>query len=306
MSDFTFESDAIHLPAGAWARTHRRSLRRRGRDILGLTQGIHRPYLFPLYTPAGFAVTTESPADHPHHDSVWIASDHVHCRVPAAGSIEEYTYNLYGNGTFQGRAPGRLIETGCESTALAPDRFRITQEIAWRGPREWGADDGRHIAAEIRTLEVRAGDAHHVLDIRSRLAPTQWEMSLGPTRHAYFNVRVAESMRASHGGRLIDAEGRVGGDAITDTATAWIDYSGPVGGGRVAGIAVFPSPRGAGGYWFVTDWGVVTVGPFRREARVLRLGEEMVLDYRLIVHDGDGSDLDLPALYREFVAEVGG
>ena len=108
MSEFSFESDTIHLPTGAWARAHRRSLRWRGRDVLALTQGTMRPYIFPLYTPAGFAVTTESPADHPHHNSVWIASDHVHCLVPSAGGIEEYTYNLYVDEVFQGRAPGRI------------------------------------------------------------------------------------------------------------------------------------------------------------------------------------------------------
>lgn len=306
MSEFTFDSDTIHLPTGAWARSHRRSLRWQGRDLLALTQGAWRPYLFPLYTPAGFAVTTESPADHPHHNSVWIASDHVHCRVPAAGAFEEYTYNLYVNEVFQGRAPGRLVETRCDGAALGPDRFRMIQEIAWHGPREWGADQGRHIAGEKRTIEVRTGDAFHIVDVRSRLAPTEWDLSLGPTRHAYFNLRVAESMRVTHGGRVIDAEGRQGGDAITGTSTAWIDYSGPIGGGRWAGVAVLPSPQGAGGSWFVTDWGVVTVGPFRSEARVLQRGQELSLAYRLIVHDGDGAELDLPTLYRDFVAEAAG
>jgi hypothetical protein len=90
MSGFTLEDDALDLPPGAIARTERKILRRDGRPVLGLTQGRMRPYVYPLFTPKGFAVTSESPADHPHHNSLWIASDHVHALVPVgAGKHEE-------------------------------------------------------------------------------------------------------------------------------------------------------------------------------------------------------------------------
>ena len=93
---FSLAEDPIALPQGAWAKTERRTLRHGGKAVFSLTQGRYRPYLFPLYTPAGFAVTSESPADHPHHNSFWIASDHLHCWMPAAdGRREEYTYNIY-------------------------------------------------------------------------------------------------------------------------------------------------------------------------------------------------------------------
>jgi len=81
---FTLTDDSIALPKGAWARTHRRTLRKDGRPVLALTQGRCRSYVYPLFTPAGYPVTTESPADHPHHNSFWIAADHVHCRMPVA------------------------------------------------------------------------------------------------------------------------------------------------------------------------------------------------------------------------------
>ena len=63
MSDFAFESDAIALPKGAWAKTHRHRLRWRDRTVLALTQGDFRAYAYPLCTPAGFCVTSEAPAD---------------------------------------------------------------------------------------------------------------------------------------------------------------------------------------------------------------------------------------------------
>jgi len=286
MPEFSFESDAIDLPKGAWARTHRRTLKWRGRDVLSVTQGRMRSYLYPLYSPAGFAVTTESPADHPHHNSVWIAADHLHCRVPAADNkVEEYAYNFYVDETFQGRAPGRIVETAAEARSVGNGGIRIELSLAWVGPAEWAADKGRTVATERRIIDVRPGDACHVIDLHSELSPTEWDMVLGPTRHAYFNFRVAESMRVVRGGRLTDSEGRSGGDAITGNGAAWVDYSGPVGGGNVAGIAMLCAAGIGKPTWFAADWGTVTLQPFRHEGVVLRRGESLAMSVRLVVYD---------------------
>ena len=114
----------------------------------------------------------------------------------------------------------------------------------------------------------------YVIDVESRLAAASWDFSLGPTRHAYFNVRLAESIAVANGGRVRDDRGRSGGEAVSGSEARWVDFSGPVGGGHVAGIAVFPDPRDHDDLsWFVADWGVVTVGPFRINGRVVRQGE---------------------------------
>jgi hypothetical protein len=59
-----------------------------------------------------------------------------------------------------------------------------------------------------------------------------------------------------------DDRGRSGGEAVSGSEARWVDFSGPVGGGHVAGLSVFPDPRDHDDLsWFVADWGVVTVGP---------------------------------------------
>jgi hypothetical protein len=304
--EFTLTTDDIALPAGAFARTHRQTLMLDGRPVLGLTQGRQRPYVFPLFTPAGFAVTSESPADHPHHNSFWIAADHVHGRMRAADSrTEEYTYNFYVDETFQGRAPGSL--TVAKTTAEPLDGgIAITQEIEWRGPIEWAAPAGRSVARETRTLTIRT-DAHmHVIDVDSRLRATDWDFSLGPTRHAYFNIRVANSMTVPFGGKVMDDRGVAGGQAISGAGARWVDFSGPVGGGNCAGVAVFPDPRDHDDmWWFVADWGVVTVGPFRLAQRVVGKGDELRARYRVLVHDGDAHDCDVAGRYARFQSDRG-
>src|SRR3954464_6365036 len=151
---FSFNDDPITLPKGAWAATERRTLRFNNRPVLSLTQGRRRNYIFPLYTPAGYLVTSEAPADHPHHNSCWIAADHVHCKMPAMGDrFEDYTYNFYLDETFQGRSPGAILETAVSGEQTGPNAFRIAQDLEWRGPVEWAAPSGRIAARERRIID---------------------------------------------------------------------------------------------------------------------------------------------------------
>jgi hypothetical protein len=305
---FSLTEDMVALPTGAWAGAHRRTLRSGERPVLALSQGKHRNYVYPLFTPKGYAVTSEHPADHPHHQSFWFAADHVYCRMPVnhGKGYEDYTYNIYLNDTFQGRAAGRIVETAYTGAADG-DAFRITQTLDWRGPQEWAAPEGgRLVARETRTLLVRERNGAHVIDVESRLAAVDWDVTLGPTRHGYFNVRVADSMIGGLGGVITSNEGPLpNADTSNETAT-WIDFSRPVGGGHVAGISVFPDPRDHQDiWWFVAGWGVITVGPFRMKEALVRRGEHLRARYRVIVHDGDAAAANVAAAYAEFVGSVG-
>ncbi len=284
---FTFDQANIALPQGAWARTHRRYLRNDGRLVLGLTQGDFRSYVFPLFTPAGHLVTSEAPADHPHHQSLWLGADHVHALVPASeGQTEEYTYNFYLDEVFQGRSPGRIVERACIFETDAGGAAIIRQELDWRGPVEWAAPTGRQILRESRVMLVRqTGDAT-ALRIRSTLQSGEWQVRLGPTRHAYFNARVGESMQIQAGGRALNERGETVDSTQTPDAD-WIDYIGPVGDGREAGVALMPLTDRDQGWWFVSDWGVITWGPFRRSARSLDPEHAVVQEVCVIAHDGD-------------------
>ncbi|MGE3830270.1 MAG: PmoA family protein [Parvibaculaceae bacterium] len=303
---FSFDEDPIALPKGAWAATERQTLRLKDRPVLSLTQGKHRSYIFPLYTPAGFLVTTEAPADHPHHSSCWVAADHVHCKMPAAaGRFEDYTYNFYLNETFQGRAPGTILQTGVKGRPTGGESFEITQQLEWRGPIEWAAPSGRIALKETRTTHIALDGSAYVIDIATALSAGDWDFTIGPTRHALFNVRLAEGIAATSGGAVRDDRGKTG-SAITGEGARWIDYSGPVGGGNSAGITVFAAPRTAQDEtWFVTDWGVVTVGPFRNRACEVRKGETATLRYRILVHDGVMDDAAIEKHYAAYARVLG-
>jgi len=304
VTGWSFRSDALALPPGAFARTHREWLRHDGRPVLALTRGPFRPYLFPLLTPAGHLVAAESPADHPHHNALWLGADHVHMLVPVGpGRSEEYTYNFYVDEVFQGRAPGRQVVTGCVAAGRADGGFGLRLAIDWRGPAEWGAPEGRQVLAERRDIVVRAPcPGMHVLDVVSRLAAPGAPVRLGPTRHALFNLRVSETMTVANGGVIRDAlggrsgasGGAAGGGAAGGDGAGWVDFTGPVGGGAVAGMTLLAHPLpGRIPTWFVAGWGVVTVGPFRREGLALGPGDSLACGFTVIVHDGPITDAEI-------------
>ena len=301
MPSFEVTEESIPLPLGAFAKARRVLVRWRGQWITALNQGPFRAYLYPLYTPAGVAVTTDGPIDHPHHQSVWIGVDHVYCRLPyATDAFEDATYNFYVGETFQGRAPGRIISVGLESTELAADHLRITQTLEWQGPEEWGARPRRTIAIETRTLDIRTGQDAHYLDIRSHLRPTEWDFSIGPTRHAYLGIRLAEGLRVIDGGTVHDADGRTGSEAVNDQCSDWVTVAGTVPNGRRAGVAVFPYPSAAGHPWHVSEYGTLNVNPFARERVAINRGNDLEIAARLVIYDGDATEARIAERFETF------
>lgn len=302
---FAFDLAPIGLPAGAWAATHRRLLHHDGRPLLGLTQGAMRACVYPVFTPAGFPVTSEAPADHPHHQSLWVAADHVHAHVPAAeGREEAYTYNFYVNDTFQGRAPGHIVEQEARGRSLGGDVFELAQRLHWRGPPEWAAPQGRVILEESRRLRVRVDGACVAIHLCTTLAPVEWDVSIGPTRHALLNARVSEAISLDPARQLVDDAGRPwpGPTSGVSTPTRWLDFTGAVGGGHTAGLALVPLPRGEDGWWFATDWGVMTWSPVRDCAVRIARGATATYQACCIAHDGPLPPDAIDALVRRTLA----
>ncbi len=304
LHNFSLEGDQVALPKGAWAQSHRLNVRWRGKDLTALSQGLFRAYLFPLYTPAGFPLTSESPLDHPHHNSLWISADHVNCYLPFANNtVEEANYNFYVNDIFQGRAPGRILSVDVQAEELAADHLRLIQTLHWQGPVEWGAPQRRTIAVETRTIDIRPGRTTNLFDIRSQLRPAEYDLRIGPTRHAYFGLRMTEALRVTSGATLIDAEGRSGGSAISGQISGWVDCSGTFAAGRSAGAALFPFATARGFPWFVSDWGTLTVNPLARQSYELKQGDQLDFAIRVVAHDGDAEQADIAALHRSFTSE---
>jgi hypothetical protein len=287
---FALRSEDIDLPLGASAASTRMLVMWNDRPVFGLTQGAFRNYLFPVYSPAGFALTSESPSDHPHHHSIWVGADHVNLHVPAEHRTEVYSYNFYVNDVFQGRAPGRIVQTQLQAQEDG-DAMLLTQRLQWLGPREWGAPEGRHVLDETRLTRVRhmADCRAFQLTIRSELSAVGHPVSIGPTRHAWFNARIGPGMAPLHGGQIRSAPA-----SAPQAAPAWQVSTGAVGGGHVAGVALSACMGTGRPDWYVSPWGVMTANPCLHQAlRVEPGGQPLNLSCRMLAFDGTLDDAQI-------------
>jgi len=300
---FTLLPVDIRLPRGAFAGGGRDILRHGDRALCGFTRGALRPCLHPVWTPAGHVVTAEQPADHPHHRGIWVACDHVGLMMQGPDGTERHDYCFYVDQVFQGRAPGRICQTGLTLVAQTDRAALVCQDLAWIGPAEWGADDGRRVLDERRWTAFTVTDGSLILDITSEVTPAgDVGVALGPTRHAWFNARLADAIALDPGSAPTDFNGNRGAGAIATSGTALVDFSGPVGGGAEAGITVIPvNPETSA--WFIADWGVLSVGHMRSQARHLAPGQRARFCCRMVAHDGGtprtGAWDDIPFLAPE-------
>ena len=186
---------------------------------------------------------------------------------------------------------------------MADDHLRLVQTLHWQGPIEWGAPERRTLAVETRTIDIRPGEVANLFDVRSQLRAAEWDLRIGPTRHAYFGLRLTEALRVTNGATMVDAEGRVGGGAISGEVSDWVDCSGTVAAGRQAGGALFPYPSAQGFPWFVADWGTLTVNPLGSKGCALKRGDVLDFAVRFVVHDGDAEEADVAGMWGDFVGE---
>lgn len=307
-ANFLVESDVEVLPSEATDKTRRLKVSWQGRAIAALSQSPRRAYLYPVLTPAGVEVTGDGSVDHPHHQSITIGTDHLHCLFPlpflsfAPDRVEEGTYNFWMDKTYLGRAPGRIIETSVESHELSAEHLRIVQALEWRGPVEWGAPEGRLVVNETRTIDVYPGKVANIFDIRSQLAPTEWDLKIGPTLHAYFAIRMADGLRDADGATLIDSFGRTGASQIDHQKSDWIDCSGKLANGQHAGLAVFPHPSVGRPPWHLSAGGTLSVNPFLVDSQTVNRGELLDVAVRIVAHDGDAREANIASLFADMAA----
>ena len=286
----------------------------KGRPVTGVCQSARRCYVYPVLTPSGVGVTSERSGDHPFHQSITVGNDYFFtCRTSAAGRFEDPGICFYTDGAdMRGRGEGRIVAMAHnECTEVGEDHLEIILRTQWQGPEEGYAPKHRRVVAEeMRTVSVRPGERANLIDVRSELRPTDRDIRLGPSRHGYFTIRVADHLRVVDrrgkplGGELVDSEGRRGEEVGWQHA-GWIDYYGTDSQGRTAGIAVFQYPSLGNAAWYAATYGSIRVNPFRKGATLVNRGEVVDLAIRVVAHDGDPFEAGVQELYEAFIEGAG-
>lgn len=282
----------------------------KGGSITGFNQSSRRCYVFPVLTPSGVGVTNErSTNDHPFHQSITVGNDYFFTyQTSAAGQFEDPPMCFYSNEVdMRGRGEGRIICTAQnECTELSEDHLEMIMRMQWQGPEEGYSPKYRRVVAEeMRTISVFPGEVANIIDVRSQLRPTMWDLRLGPSRHGYFTIRVADFLRpnANAGANLVDSEGREGEDVIWQHSD-WVDYYGKNSEGKTVGMAVFQFPSMGNVAWYAATYGSIRVNPFRKGGTFVCRGEEVDVAVRVVAHDGDPFEAKISELYDVFKEET--
>ncbi len=271
-----------------------------------------KPYLHPLRTADGTVVTRGYPMetiegeqrDHPHHRGVWFSHGAVNGIDFWANEREQRSRNKKGVIILD-----RIIamESGGPEGHIKASFF-------------WKDLTGNHLLTEGRTMIFGRSGEDNFVDFDIRLTAEEDSVHFGDTKEGTFAVRMATELEEQHfrakgiprTGKIVNAEGLSTEANTWGKRSAWVDYSGSIGG-KPIGIAIFDHPENPKHptYWHVRGYGLFAANIFGEHdfhadesldgSITLAKGNTLRFRYRILVHPGRTADLDLGAKYAAWL-----
>jgi hypothetical protein len=253
--------------------------------VYNFNRDLPKPYFSPVRAPGGGIVTREvsKPKDHPHHRGVWVSVDEV-------------------NGTKFWAEDGRIKNTEVTLSIAEgnPARMRVRND--------WINAQGERVIKESTEIAIYP---NRLMSLRVQLKSCEEQVTFDDTKEGFFGIRVADSMRETQGGRIINADGMTGSLGSWGRASDWVDYSGPVGEETV-GVAIFDHPLNFRPSRFhVRGYGLFSISPFGESAYtngrlpadpvVLLPESSLVLRYGLYVHAGNAETGRVSEAYVDYL-----
>jgi hypothetical protein len=265
-----------------------------------------KPYLWPLRTASGVEVTRNFPMkqvpgeshDHPHHRGLFI------------GYGEINGINFWENEfSYKTTNRGRLVIRSVKDLKGGKNEGTVHALIEWHDP------SGTNLMDEDRTMTFYSEADRRTIDFDILFTAKQ-DLTWVDTKEGFFAIRLADSMREQQGGRMVNSEGASGEKEVWGKPAKWVDYSGPVSGGQV-GVAILVHPTNprypprwhsrAYGLFAVNPWGLKEfLGDPKTEGGgvLLRIGKQIRVRYRVVIHGSNITSLNLPDLYRDYLDKI--
>lgn len=264
---------------------HQQKVYADGHYLAAVQQGKFRPYIHPVMTPGGHAVTEIAPADHLHHLGIWFAHEDID------------GVNFW--------APESRWTVPCPRMLVTSTDVEIGEHgVTFRQEVDWLDGDESRCIQDSRVIVIAERPDHTMVDVTVTVRAGEEPIRMGQTKEAGLAVRVADQIDVLDGGRIINADGQVNEAETFDQVSAWVDYSGPISRSATAGIAIFPHPGSDGIPWFTRDYGPLYVSPWRHEEITLEPGQARTVGARFAAHDGSCEEADVASLYAGFLEEI--
>ena len=270
-------------------------------------QGASHTYYYPVLGPGGLRMSRDWPMketegeerDHKHHRSLWFSHG-------AVNGVDFWSEEAKA---------GKIVHDKFIEVKSGADSGVI------KSRRKWVALDGQTMLTDENTFTVYNRPANErVFDYEIMLrAPSGREVVLGDTKEGTMAIRIAESMRLTHGkkpgaGHIVLSSG-LRDDSTWGKPAEWCDYYGPVEG-KIVGIAIFDHPQNPRHptTWHVRDYGLFAANPFGLHDfakqppgtgnLTIPPGKTVTFRYRFYLHEGDDRQAKVAERFKEYTSEA--
>jgi hypothetical protein len=223
-----------------------------GRCVAGIGAHWYRPWLYPLYTPAGRQVLQEFPFDHPFHNACFVAQNPVR--------IGERVANFWAVPPRREPADEVFAHVGrVEVTRLDLPLMRCT----------WRDEQGEPVLDEERRYDFSLRDNAVVCEIASRKTAAYGALEFPATKFGGIAVRVDPRLLPVAGARIIGRH---------EAASPFVAYE-----NEAFGLALVSDGSAP---WFVREYGFASFNPTWKRAISLPQGAAWEVRLTLAAYDG--------------------
>jgi len=246
------------------------------------TTGI-RTYLYPFFTPGGTIMLQESPADHAHHQGIFVGQDFVNGHNFWAMNHPGYPLNTQMVEDFKSQTD----DTG----------ITIIQKI------RWVTLHGQHMLIEERVTRLEVWDGFHFAEIATTLTATYGDLYISQTKEGGIAMRVHPQLETIWGGTIRSTKGVTAEKGVFDTLADWIEISGPIAGQEV-GVVMMPHPSQPQIPWFTRDYGLHNYSPRRHAPLKIPAGDRTSLRVGFAVYDGKSDNSQASRAWEQYKKRV--
>ncbi len=249
------------------------------RCLGGLAISHYRPWVFPLYTPAGVTVLQESPPDHHFHNGFFVGQHPV--------LLGERQVNFWATPPERVandpliRDVGRMAVEEPPSIVEEEDGLRFEVKAVWRD------EHGEPVLDEVRTVRFHERDGATLCDMSSRKVAGYGALRFPATKHGSIGMRVEPRLLPDFGAQVIgDSDRRGRSDIVHEKESAYVAYENDLAGHGRFGVLMAPLRDSAEGIWFIRDYGMAMYDATLHTETSLAEGQSWTVGLRLAAYDG--------------------
>lgn len=268
-----------------------------------------KPFLHPLRTAAGLAVTRGWPLetntgesnDHHWHRGLWFAHGNI--------NGVDFWREASGDQAKDQKLPlpvGRIVSKAMPKVRSGKQQGTVIAEF------ELIAPDKKVLGTLQLHFSFQRLAGHNVVDVQATIrADHGGSLKMGDTEEGLLGFRFADAFKQERGAMLVNSEGLKGTENIWGKRARWVDYSTKLNG-QSTGVVIFDHPANPKHptFWHARGYGLNAANPFgehdfyndkARDGSVTIPDKgKLTFRYRILIHQGELDSLKVEPLYAAF------